>query len=466
MAQHGVGCDVRLGGVGVVEDGGSSWEDDARALFLACRYSDFLAAFKQRAAENQQYPKTRLLAAKVLSRIGRPEESLEQLQPLTDPASSGLALAVHALAQQSIVEVILGREDRAVACLDRAEQLVTSSDDMELEFHLHLHQALRAWTKRDFARTEAFARSAMSSSHPETLALAGQFLGFVAASRGRYMEQIAILESALADLDTMPAHDLWIEVSLMHNISGIVSDLFLPAVARRMSDRANTIAWTDEVAVARHNILRSLAYFRSLGSDPFLPFEYLDRASAAAPTEAWRFTSLVDRLFLVHEMSGDRIVEDFDATSEIRRAEDLATSIDWESVDGEERLGLLLLAEILAPQRPKDAATYLARYRELQQTMSPLLMAKSDPRCVAIEDFVEGIVVAANAETQRGIELIGKAFAYWDDIGYSWRATRAAIKLYELSGEERYIDWAFRESRRYPASWLSDAVSRAGRRNS
>jgi hypothetical protein len=94
--------------------------------------------------------------------------------------------------------------------------------------------------------------------------------------------------------------------------------------------------------------------------------------------------------------------------------------------------------------------------------MSPLLMGRSDARWTATENFVEGIVAAANGEIERGTTLIAAAFAFYSDVGYSWRATRAAIKLYELTGEERHIEWASRESRRYPYSWLSDAVSRAG----
>jgi hypothetical protein len=304
----------------------------------------------------------------------------------------------------------------------------------------------------------------MSSLRAETLALAGQFLGFVAASYGRYMEHIALLESALAELDTQPVHDLWIDASILENISGIIADLYLPAVARRMSDRAEALDWSKEMGVQRHHIMRSLAYFRSLGSDPFLPFEYLDRAAELAPTAAWRLVSRLDRIFLVQEMSGDRIAQDFDLPAEIQRAEEIASTIDWEQADGEERFGLLLLAEILAERRPNDAAVYLALSRKLQQTMSPLLMGKSDERWAATEDFVEGTIAAANGEPERAVELTGKAFAFWNDVGYSWRATRAAIKLYDLTGEERHIAWAFRESRRYPYSWLSDAVSRAGHR--
>jgi hypothetical protein len=449
----------------VAESGANSWEDGARALFIAGRYSQFVQSVEEHSTA-QLSSDTRLLVSKALARLGRPQEAITQLHLVADAPDATPESTVKALLQQSILEVVLGNDERASGCIESSRRQISEHDIAELEFDLHLYEAARSWAQRDFAATESFARSAMSSLHPETLALAGQFLGFVAASRGRYMEQIAILESALAELDEMPGHDLWIEVAILQNISGIVCDLYLPAVARRMSDRAEAIEWPEEMTVHHHHILRSLAYFRSLGSDPFLPFEYLERAAALAPNDVWKLVSKLDRIFLVQEMSGDRIATDFDLPAELQRAKEAADAIDWDEAGGEERYALLLLAEVLAEKRPKDAAAYLALSKRLQKAMSPFLMAKSDARYVAMENFVEGIVAAEEGQRERGIESIAKAFAFWDDVGYSWRATRAAIKLYQLSGEERYIEWAFRESRRYPYSWLSDAVSRAGHRRS
>jgi tetratricopeptide (TPR) repeat protein len=437
--------------------------ESVQALFQKGHYRAFLAEYdRHRASGAELPPSLALLSAKALSRMGRPEESLARIAPLVDPASSGPQIAVRALLQRAVLEIVYGNADDAEATFEEAARIVTSSRDAELEFQLHLHQAMRAWAQRDLAATEALARSAMSSMNPETLALAAQFLGFIAASRGRYMEQIAILESALAEIDRAPRRDVWIEISILQNISGIVCDMYLPAVARRMADRAEAIEWTDELTVQQYHILRSLAYFRSLGSDPFLPFEYLDQASTIAPTEPWKLVSRLDRVFLIQEMSGDRIVKDCDVAAEIASAQQVAAEIDWGATHGEDRYGLLILAELLCKSHPREAATQLALYRSSQQSMSPLLMGRSDARWTATENFVEGTVAAANGEKERGTALIADAFAFYSDVGYSWRATRAAIKLYELTGEERHIEWASRESRRYPYSWLSDAVSRAG----
>lgn len=434
-------------------------------VFLAADYGAFLDQYEHlgRAARDEA-PELVLMAAKALARRDRRDESLASLKRLSDVGTWGVSVAVQAMLQASVLEVGQGNRGEAVVWLRMAGRIVDRMDDVELRCSLDLYRALCAWAERDFGATEIAARSALRSKRTETLVLAVQFLGFVAASRGRYMEQISLLEGALDIFDREPVRDRWIEASLLQNISGIVGDLHLPAVTKRMAERAKALQWTDDLRVQEYHIARSLAYFWSLSSDPYAPFEYLDRADELAPSEAWQLVSSLDRIFFIQEMSGDRFVPNFDAVRALRLAQDRVDKIDWSAQSGEDHYGLLLFAELLVKTRPNDAEGYLRQYRRSRKAMSPLLMGRADARWTATEQFVEGTVAAANGEVERGIELIGLAFAFWNDVGYSWRAIRAALRLYELTGDERRIEWAFRESRRHAQSWLSEAVSRSGHR--
>jgi hypothetical protein len=91
-------------------------------------------------------------------------------------------------------------------------------------------------------------------------------------------------------------------------------------------------------------------------------------------------------------------------------------------------------------------------------------MGKFDARWIAIEDFAGGLIAAADGNNARSVELILRAFEFWKSVGYSWRATRAALKLHDITGERRYLEWADREARGYPFSWMSEAVKRTHRR--
>jgi hypothetical protein len=119
---------------------------------------------------------------------------------------------------------------------------------------------------------------------------------------------------------------------------------------------------------------------------------------------------------------------------------------------------------LLAERRPRDAETHLRRYRSTKEAVSHFLMARSDARWSAFEDYVEALIAAANGERQRAVELLERAFDFWVSVGYSWRATRATLKLYELTGERRHIEWAAREADAYPLSWIGEAVRRAAKR--
>jgi hypothetical protein len=405
-----------------------------------------------------------LLAAKALTRTNRPQQAIEQLRSIEDPGLHGVNVAIRSRLTQSIAEAKLGNTARSSSHIEAAAQLATCSEDEEIAYQVMLHRAFHAWTSRELGESETLARAAMSSSNAETYALAAQFLGFAAASRGCYMEQVSILEQTLSRLDALHYHDVWLEASLLQNIAGVIVDFHLPAIARRLAERAEAIDWTNETALALYHIFRALAYSRSFGSDPLAPFEYLERAERVVPSDGWTLVSRLDRIFLINELGGHRFLSDFDGEAEIRRAEEVANAIDWPQIPGEERFGLLMLGDLLASQRPRDAERYLEIYRATKRNMSPLLLGRSDARISAVEDSIDGIVTAQTRDKQRGVELLARAFTFWEDVGFSWRATRAAIKLYQLTEEPGYIDWASREAQHYPFSWMSDAVARAGRR--
>jgi hypothetical protein len=405
-----------------------------------------------------------LLAATALTRTGRADEALEQLSRLESRKDYTPKLAIEAELLRSVSEFALGNAERSSNCVEKAAALLALVDGPEMQHQVRLYQAYHAWIKRDMARAEMLARAAMQSSDGAIYAPAAQIVGFAVAHRGKYLEQLSILEETLAHLDRTQHSDLWIEASILQNISGVIYDFHLPAVARRLAERAELMDWTDETAVALYHIFRSLAYSRSFGSDALSAFDYIERAENVIPSEGWELSSRLDRVFFADEFGSSLASFAFDAEAQIRRAEEIANAIEWTRMRGEERCGLLMLADVLSSRRPRDAERYLRLYHATKSAMSPSLMGKFDARWIAIEEFVEGLIAAADHNNARSVELISRAFEFWKSVGYAWRATRAALKLHEVTGERRYIDWADREARGYPFSWISEAVKRTHKR--
>jgi tetratricopeptide (TPR) repeat protein len=433
------------------------------ALFQRGRYNELLAiAYDPRRARHLPDTGT-LLAATALRRTGRPEEALALLRALGERRDCSVAIAIQALLLQSRAELEVGDGDQAANCVEKAERALALVDDPEIGFQVKLYQAMHAWAQRDTARAKVLAGEALQASDLTVYAFAGQIIGLVAATQGRHMEQVSILEETLAQLDRRGHYDVWLEASLLQNIAGVVAEVYLPTVSRRLAERIETLDWSDETAVPLYHILRALAYSRSLGSDPAAILDLLERAGNIVPPDSWELISRLDRVLLLQEF-GARPACRFDPEAEIRRAEEIANATDWTRINGEQCWGLLMLAELLAIRRPNDAERYLTRYRSSRKAMSPVLMGRSDARNSASEDFVEGLIAAAMYDRQRGIELVNKAFAYWESVGASWQAVRAALTLYELTGERRHIEWASREAQVYPFSWMSAAVKRAGGR--
>jgi tetratricopeptide (TPR) repeat protein len=438
--------------------------ETAQALFRRSRYTDLAAALQRSEPAGELPIECALLVATALTRTGHAQQALERLRTIGLRRDCSVRSAIRTHLLEGVAEFALGQAERPLHCIEQALGMLSLVDDPEALFEIRLHQAFHAWTERDIARAEMLARAAMASSDGAIYAAAAQIVGFAAAHRGRYLEQLAILEDTLAHLDRLRHEDLWLEASLMQNIAGVVADFHLPAVARRLAERTETLDWPHETAVALYHIFRALAYSRLFGSDALSALDYLERAENIVPNEGWKLVARLDRVLLTGAFIGRQPAGAIDNVAEIRQAEKIADEIDWAQIRGEERLGLLMLAEVLAGERPRDAARYLSTYRATKHAMSPSLLGRFDARWTALEDFVEGLIAAANGADERAVELFGQAFGFWKSVGYAWRAARAALKLYELTGERRHLEWAAREARAYPFSWIGDAVKRAGRR--
>jgi DNA-binding CsgD family transcriptional regulator len=142
------------------------------------------------------------------------------------------------------------------------------------------------------------------------------------------------------------------------------------------------------------------------------------------------------------------------AENEFALAQDLAESINWEATRGEERVALLLLAELSALFDPERGKYYISRYDHLDRMRSNLVQTAFDDRLPAMRDFANGVVMAATGRRSDAEQSLRKAWRIFDDIGYDMRAGRVAAALYRVTEKNRWRHLAEDKFEAYPHSWL------------
>ena len=146
-------------------------------------------------------------------------------------------------------------------------------------------------------------------------------------------------------------------------------------------------------------------------------------ADDLAPTAAWRVWTLAQRAGLALAFGETNSAYDIAV-----QAQALVRDVEWEATQGEERVGLLLLAEVLASLSPAAAPALMARYDGLPPLSRNHVLA-DDPRQRALEKHVRGLVARATGQAVQARTLLKDAAREWRTIGNLWRTALAFIEL-------------------------------------
>ncbi|HTV75062.1 MAG TPA: helix-turn-helix transcriptional regulator [Candidatus Acidoferrales bacterium] len=218
-------------------------------------------------------------------------------------------------------------------------------------------------------------------------------------------------------------------------------------VAQAEVDRQ--VRWTDDFLYQRFQALKAVAWTRALRGDMLGCFRYLRLAEPTAPNDAFRAILSIDRAHFA-----GIIEEKTWADDEISAAEQIANRVDWNAMKGEERFGLLLLAQAFADRDQEKARYYLARYKALDRSTSPLHRVADSPRAEALAAYAEGVVRFAAGEKEEAETLLRRAWVVFDRSGYDWRAGLAAQNLYVCTRRERWKHLAEDKFESYSDTWL------------
>ncbi len=339
-------------------------------------------------------------------------------------------------------------DDRAASAKFKSAASLGANDE-SLEAEIPFQRATAAYFSRRFDVAERELTVWGPRFVDDILLRANNLRGAIAAARGKFSEQGAILLENLRLIrnTSEPPVEMWALTT--SNVAVLARDL--PGTALRDAAYANydAVPWTPDLAVFHFKTARDIGWRYALDGDYFNAFRKFKEALALAPTSAWRVTAAADRAYLATMLGEERWAE-----QELSDAQEAASRTDWLALEYEESIALLVLAELFAPRDAPLALSYVARYKSTEGRLSRLTIARDDQRKAAHEAYAFGIVQAALGERVEAERLLRESYATYDAIGYDWNAGQVALALAECTRDSAWKARAREKLVAYPNSWL------------
>jgi DNA-binding CsgD family transcriptional regulator len=305
-------------------------------------------------------------------------------------------------------------------------------------------EAAEEWQKRSLA--DRSLRGKIRSEHLES---------FIFARRERYRDQAESLMKVLNLIGDKREEFVEDWYTAVHTLAGLAREIPFPEAAKRAKAEVDfDFEWSSDFAVSRFQALKGVAWCQALAGDELSCLRYLRLAQHVNVGRIWRTILYLDRSHFA-SIVGERQW----AANEFSAAEDLAQDIAWDETSGDERVALLLLAELATVHAPKRAPFYIARFNDLGKLRSNVHHFAFDDRLKAMAAYATGVVRLAGGDQLAAEEQLRFAWGTFDRIGYDARAASAAMALFRTTGKTRWLHLAEDKLERYPKSWLVRRLS-------
>jgi DNA-binding CsgD family transcriptional regulator len=315
---------------------------------------------------------------------------------------------------------------------------------------LAAHLTRRYLAEKDFESAEEWQRKSLTDRSLAGRIRSEHLRSYILARREQYRQQaeslIEVLE-LIGDRREEYIEDWYVAV---YTLAVLARELQMPAASAGAKAEVDVeLEWPSDFAVHRFQALKGVAWCQALAGDELSCLRYLRLADHVAPGPVWQAMLFLDRSYFASIVGEEQW-----AANEFSAAEDVAERITWEETSGEERVALLLLAELASVHAPKRAPYYLARFNDLGRLRAHLQHLAFDDRLSAMAAYVGGIVKMADNQSEAAAERLRDAWSTFDRIGYDVRAARAALALYRATQKSRWLHLAEDKLEGYPRSWL------------
>lgn len=321
---------------------------------------------------------------------------------------------------------------------------------------LAAHLTRRYLDQRDLESAEQWQKKSLAD-HTQRGKIRSEHLhSYILARRQRFREQAASIMKVLDLIGSRREEFVEDWYVAVHTLACLARELPLPEAAVRAKAEVDLdIEWHSDFAMNRFQALKAVAWCQALAGDELSCLRYLRLAQHIDAGPIWRAILYLDRSYFA-SIVGERQW----AANEFSAAQELAEGIAWEETSGEERVALLLLAELATLHAPKRAPFYIARFNHLGKLRSNVHHFAFDDRLQAMAAYCSGIVKLAAGSADEAEGRLREAWQYFDRIGYDARAALAAIALYRAAGKKRWISLAEDKLEAYPRSWMARELPR------
>jgi len=277
-----------------------------------------------------------------------------------------------------------------------------------------------------------------------------QLRGFILAQEERYVDQALSLMKVINAIKRRHTDYLETWYLAIHTLAALARELAIPeALSLAQTALEDIDNWSPDFAINHFQALKAVGWCKALSGDQLSCFRYLRRAQSVAPDAAWRAMVHLDRAYFARSIGEEQW-----SMNEIAQAEEIGEGVDWNACQSEERVALLLFAELLSAVDGEKAAYYMGRYNTLDKLGSPVFHFAFDQRLKALSDCTNGLVREANGAPDDAVNRLRSAWSTFDRIGYDWRAGRTAMRLFRLTGKSSWRRLAEGKLEHYKHSWL------------
>ena len=304
---------------------------------------------------------------------------------------------------------------------------------------LHAHRAIRGeiaymlafvyWMKREHQEVLRYALAAEKARADVISVRAASLRGYVAEADQRYLEALRLFRFALDAYRSCRERDADLVERIVVQIAALETALRSAAVGGTHALPPEIGRIGDGTAAGVPSVFRMEtaaldAWLFAFDGDRAGAYRSVRVAQALAPDARWRVWALAHRAKISAAFDDAAWAADFAA-----EARELSEDLDWNATDGEERLALVHLAEVLAQTDPLAAVQVFERYEALTSRPDRALLLHDDVRLWVLEEFVRGLVLRARGDVAGAWRAFKGVHEQAKRVGLLWRATLALIEL-------------------------------------